>query len=98
MGTRKKLNRDESGKILREVFTYLGNYKALMFLTVALATAIVVLTLYVPILTGNAIDFLIGKGEVDFKSVLAILIKVCVIVAITGLLQWIMNTVNNRIT
>lgn len=63
-----------------------------------LAVLSVGLTLYVPVLVGNAIDFIIGKGKVDFDSVIKILFKILIIVAITGLLQWIMNVCNNRIT
>lgn len=63
-----------------------------------LAVLSVGLTLYVPVLIGNAIDFIIGKGKVDFDSVIKILFKILIIVAITGLLQWIMNVCNNRIT
>ncbi len=84
--------------ILKKVFSYIGRYKYVLFLSLLLAVLSVGLTLYVPVLIGNAIDFIIGKGKVDFDSVIKILFKILIIVAITGLLQWIMNVCNNRIT
>lgn len=84
--------------ILKKVFSYIGRYKYVLFLSLLLAVLSVGLTLYVPVLVGNAIDFIIGKGKVDFDSVIKILFKILIIVAITGLLQWIMNVCNNRIT
>ena len=77
--------------IPKKVFSYIGRYKYVLFLSLLLAVLSVGLTLYVPVLVGNAIDFIIGKGKVDFDSVIKILFKILIIVAITGLLQWIMN-------
>ena len=74
--------------ILKKVFSYIGKYKYVLFVSL----------LYVPVLVGNAIDFIVGKGNVDFTSITRILIKILIIVVITGLLQWIMNICNNRIT
>ena len=58
----------------------------------------VALTLYTPILIGDAIDLIVGKGLVDFAGIAAILIKTGIIIGITALIQWLMNTINNRIT
>lgn len=85
-------------KILSKVLKYIGRYKYLVFVSIACATASALLTLYVPILIGKAIDFIVGKGNVDFDSMTAILIKICIIVLITAVLQWVMNVLNNRIT
>lgn len=85
-------------KILSKVLKYIGRYKYLVFISIACATVSALLTLYVPILIGEAIDFIVGKGNVDFDSMLAILIKICIIVIITAALQWVMNVLNNRIT
>lgn len=84
--------------ILKKVFSYIGKYKYILILSLFFAVLSVALTLYVPVLVGNAIDFIIGKGNVDFNSIIRILIKILIIVGITGLLQWIMNVFNNRIT
>lgn len=85
-------------KILSKVLKYIGRYKYLVFVSIACATASALLTLYVPILIGKAIDFIVGKGNVDFESMTAILIKICIIVVVTAALQWVMNVLNNRIT
>ncbi len=66
--------------------------------SVLLAAVVVVLTLYVPILTGQAIDFVIGRGLVDFDGIWAILKKIAVIVALTAAAQWLMNACNNYMT
>ena len=83
---------------LRKVMSYIGKYRLHMVLSVILAGITVALTLYVPILIGDAIDLIIGKGNVDFEGIAAILFKVGIIVAATGVCQWIMNTLNNHIT
>ena len=58
----------------------------------------VALTLYIPILVGRAVDHIIGKGLVDFENILNILIQIGVTAAVTAVLQWIMNTINNKVT
>lgn len=55
-------------------------------------------TLYVPVLLGNVIDFIVDKGKVDFDGMVPILVEVCVIVGVVALSQWIMNVLNNKIT
>jgi ATP-binding cassette subfamily B protein len=67
-------------------------------MSIVLATITVALTLYVPILTGRAIDLIIGKGNVDFDGIYKIIFKVCIIIAFTALAQWLMNMCNNKIT
>ena len=84
--------------ILKKVLSYIGRYKYVLFISLIFAVLSVALTLYVPVLVGNAIDFIIGPKNVDFNSIIKILIKILIIVAVTGLLQWIMNVCNNRIT
>lgn len=74
--------------------------KHAFFLVLSLLTAIVsvVLTLYIPILIGNAIDLIVEPGKVDFKGIGEILIKIAVSVVITAAAQWLMNICNNRVT
>ncbi len=84
--------------ILKKVFSYIGKYKYLLFISLLFAVLSVALTLYVPVLVGNAIDFVIGKGNVDFNAITKILIKILIIVLVTALLQWVMNVCNNKIT
>lgn len=84
--------------ILKKVFKYIGRYKFVVVLSVICAAASALLTLYVPILVGQAIDYIIGPGNVDFEAVIALAMKIAVIVAVTAALQWLMNVFNNRIT
>lgn len=81
-----------------KVLKYIKKYRALLILSLILAAASVAMTLYVPVLIGNSIDCIIGENNVDFKTISAYLIKIAVIVGITALFQWIMNTINNKIT
>ena len=83
---------------LKRVLKYIRRYRLLMGLSVIMAAVTVMLTLYVPILTGRAIDLIIGPGNVDFAGIAAILTQIAVTVAATAVIQWLMNTVNNRIT
>ncbi len=85
------------GSTIKKVLKFIGKYKYLLFLAVLFAAVSASLMLYVPILVGSAIDFIVAKDNVDFNSVFTILLKVGVIVGAAALLQWLMNTVNNRI-
>ncbi len=93
--TKVKVNNKET---VRKVLRYLRAYKWLFLLSLILAAIVVGLTIYVPILIGQAIDLAIGRGNVDFDGIFKILIKIGVISAVTALLQWIMNICNNKIT
>lgn len=83
---------------LKEVLTYIKMYRLSLVLSILLAAITVMLTLYVPILVGYAIDTIVGPGNVDYSSLITILIRIVVVVGITAVGQWIMNTVNNKIT
>ena len=83
---------------LKKIFGYIGHYKYLLLLSVLLAGGSVVLTLYVPIRIGYAIDAIIGPGQVDFTVVARHLITVVVMLLCVGLMQWVMNILNNKIT
>ena len=84
-------------KTLKRALGYIGKYKYLLPITVLLAIITVALTLYVPILIGDAIDLIVGKGEVDFAGILEKLSLSAILILITALAQWLMSTVNNRI-
>ena len=87
-----------SAATLRKVLRYLKHYRLLFALSLLLAVAVVGLTLYFPILTGDAIDLIVAPGQVDFDALAPLLIRGVVIVAVTALCQWLMNICNNRIT
>ena len=83
---------------LKKVLKYGQRHGFFMVLSILFAAITVALTLYTPILIGDAIDLIVGKGQVDFAGIAAILIKTGIIIGITALIQWLMNTINNRIT
>ncbi|SFG73118.1 ATP-binding cassette, subfamily B [Lachnospiraceae bacterium C7] len=83
---------------LKKVFKYIGKYKFYLYASLVLAVITVVLTLYVPKLTGEAVDYMIGKGKVDFKGVYKIITTILVSISITGVAQWLMNLCNNKMT
>ncbi len=83
---------------LREIFIYLKPYTLLSILSVLFSAASVVMTLYIPILIGHGIDCIIGAGKVDFFRLNPILLEVIIIACATAVLQWLVNTINNRIT
>lgn len=85
-------------QILNRVFSYVGRYKIHLAFSLLLAAVSVAGTLYVPVLLGNVIDFIVDKGKVDFDGMVPILLEVCVIVGVVALSQWIMNVLNNKIT
>lgn len=83
---------------LRKVLKFISGYKLSVFLSLLLAALSVALTLYIPLLFGDAIDFITGKGSVDIKSIIAVLLKTGVLAGISALASWIMNSLNNSIT
>ncbi len=83
---------------LSKVFRYIKKYWFYLILSIILAAVSVVLTLYVPILTGDAIDYIIEEGFVEFGPILAILKKMAVVVLFTAVAQWVMNICNNKMT
>lgn len=83
---------------LKKVLRYVKGHLPLMICSIIFAAATVALTLYAPILIGRAIDMIVGKGDVNLKGIASILLEIGIIVAATALFQWLMNTVNNRIT
>ncbi|MGN0350348.1 MAG: ABC transporter ATP-binding protein [Roseburia sp.] len=85
-------------RTIRKVLNYMKRYWPHLGASILLAAVVVVLTLYVPILTGEAIDFVIGKGLVDFAGILNILKKMAIIIALTAAAQWLMNVCNNYMT
>ncbi len=85
-------------EIIKKVLDYIGKYRIFLLLSIILAAISVALTLYIPILTGNAVDCILGPGQVDFAGILVILKKMAVIILLTAIVQWLMNACNNKIT
>ena len=83
---------------LKKIFTLIGKYKPLMLISALLAVVIVALTLYVPIIIGNCIDMIIDKDNVDVSGIAKNLGIAAALIIITALAQWLMSSINNRIT
>lgn len=83
---------------LRKVLSRLKKYRVLIALSILFAAVTVALTLYVPVLVGDTIDMIVGPGDVNFTGIAASLVQIAIIVCVTALLQWLMNTINNKIT
>lgn len=90
----KKNNKETMKRVLK----YIRKYTPALVLSLLLAGLTVLLTLYIPILTGNAVDLIIGKGQVDMAGIFAVMKKIAIAMIITAVGQWIMNTCNNYIT
>lgn len=83
---------------MKKVFKLIRPYMHYLILSLIFAAISVALTLYAPILSGNAIDLILSKGHVDFAGVFQILKKYAVVIILTGVAQWFMNLCNNKIT
>lgn len=102
--TTKKMNQGQQrGKAsqadtLKEVMHHLGKYRIFLVFSVLLAAVSVALTLYIPKLTGNAVDYIVSKGNVDFPGVFRVMLQIGICTLITALAQWLMNVCNNKMT
>ena len=83
---------------LKRVLTYIKKYRIFVVLPIFLAGVNVFATLYFPILTGDAVDYILGEGQVDFTGIRLILEKMVCIVLIAAVAQWLQNVCNNKIT
>ena len=83
--------------VIKKLFKYLNKNIISLSITLVLAIVSVVLTIYVPILFGNAIDLIIDKGNVNFGGLKDILFNIFIIIIIIGILQWLMMTINNYV-
>lgn len=89
--------KDTSKSTIVKVLTYIKQYRFLLLCSVLLAFVSVLLSLYIPVVVGEAIDKIVGPGEVD-RTILTLLVRIVVIAVFTAFCQWIMNTINNKIT
>ena len=93
------IKKTDSKKTILKILKYIKRHIPLVVISILLAAVIVFLTLYIPILIGNAVDVLLGgKGNVDFDALFEIMIKIGIVMGTTALAQWVMNTINNHIT
>ena len=87
----------DNKKIIKAVLAYIGHYKILLFVSLVMAMITVVLTLYLPILFGDAIDLIVGRGQKKFDKIFEIIITAVIVAGTTSLFQWLMTTINNKI-
>ncbi len=83
---------------LKKVLGYIRPYWVLVGLSILLAAVTVAASLYIPILTGNAVDLIVGPGNVEFAGIVKILVRIGVVIGLAALSQWVMSLINNRIT
>ena len=87
----------DNKKIIKAVLAYIGHYKILLFVSLLMAMITVVLTLYLPILFGDAIDLIVGRGQTKFDKIFEIIITAAIVAGTTSLFRWMMTTINNKI-
>ena len=94
----KKVNRAGQTQIIKKVLRYLGRYRIFLWASLLLALITVVMQLYIPKITGTVVDYMAGKGQVDFDGVVNDVVKVIIAACIAGLAQWLQNLCNNKMT
>lgn len=94
----KHASKNQNTNTLRRVLQYIRKYRMTLIVSLVLSATCVALTLYIPILTGNAVDTIVGVGQVDFPALFRILGMMGICILVTSLLQWIMNLCNNHVT
>ena len=85
-------------KTIKKVLNRLKKYRFAIVVSILLAAVTAAAALYVPKIVGEAIDLIVGKNDVDFGGIASLLVRLGIVVSATGILQWIMGVVNNRIT
>ena len=94
----KKNSNQTSRSTVKKVLHYIAGHRFQLSASIVFAGASVALTLWIPLLIGRAIDCIIDAGRVDFALIKGYLVRIAVAALATALLQWLMNTVNNKIT
>ncbi len=92
-----KKDRGQS-ETLKKVFRYLGKYRIFVVFSILLAAVSVALTLYIPKLTGYAVDHIVSPGQVDLPGAVQVMIQIGICTLVTSLAQWLMNVCNNKMT
>lgn len=91
-------NKKSSRKVMRRILACIRPHRGLVVLSLLLSVTTVVLTLYIPILTGHGVDKIVGKENVDFNGLVSIIVTILLCIAMTAVCQWFMNHINNKIT
>ena len=93
----KKMSSEQS-EVLKKVLRYMRRYWFYLAISILLAAITVASTLYIPLLTGDAVDCIVSKGHVAWAGVFAVLKQMAMVIGITALAQWGMNICNNKLT
>ena len=92
------MKKGKQTQIIVKILKYIKRYWGFLGISVLLSAVTVICSLYLPLLTGDALDYIIEKGQVDFGNIFEILKKMGIMVVLTGFAQWVMNVCNNKIT
>lgn len=92
------MHKNHSKATIIKILKYLKPYSVLAVLSLLFAAVSAILTLYLPILIGRAVDCIVDRDHVDFDGIFEILVTMGIVIALTALFQWLMNIINNRIT
>lgn len=98
MSEKKKVQKGQNRQTVRRILRYIRPYAPLVALSLFLSLLTVALTLYIPILTGRSVDFIVGTGQVNFTGLFAVIVAILISVCATALAQWVMSHINNKIT
>ena len=83
---------------IRKLLTYIKKYKIQILFSLAISAMSVWLSLYIPIIVANAIDYIVGKNQVDFTTISELILQIVQIAIVVAILQWMINIINNKIT
>lgn len=83
---------------IRKLLTYIKKYKIQILFSLAISAMSVWLSLYIPIIVANAIDYIVGKNQVDFTTISGLILQIVQIAIVVAILQWMINIINNKIT
>lgn len=92
------MKKEKQTQTIVKILKYIRRYWGFLGISILLSTITVVCSLYLPLLTGDALDLIIETGQMDFAGIFIILKKMGIMVVLTALAQWIMNVCNNKIT
>ena len=92
-----KMN-DKQMTTLKKLLSYIKKYTPLIILSLIFAAVSSIMTLYVPILTGRAVDCIVSAGNVNFSGIFGVIRQIIIVILLTAAAQWLMNICNNRIT
>ena len=98
MANKSEMSKESQMNTVKRVLSFIKPYQHFVWLSLFFAFVTVVTTLYAPIVTGNTIDLIIDKGQVDFEGLKPLLIRFATVIVITAVSQWLMSLCNNKIT